>query len=157
TPDIIPAGIGKVDGERNLWATGDIFGFLGFGRAAEVDLQTVIDIADGCSLWIAVFADGRDRHILGGVEDGADFVLQCRVHARPSRNFPRAVRLQTAGEMIMLGVDRPTARARCICDVLALLILACEFPDQLYRPRVSRSRVAPGCGSSDRLAVDLVG
>jgi len=59
-----------------------------------------------------------------------------------SRDFPAPVRLQTADEMIMLGVHQRTAGTHSVPDV---------------RSCVSGSGVAPISSGSHRLSVDLIG
>jgi hypothetical protein len=72
------------------------------------------------------------------------------------RNFPGPVRLQTANEMIVLGINRRATRAHHIFDVLALLVFTTEFLDQLDRARVSGRRIGPGSDSSYGLSVNLI-
>src|SRR5215471_10840428 len=74
-----------------------------------------------------------------------------------SGDFPGAVRLQAAGEMVVLGVNGRAFRARQVSDFLALLPVQNQFPEQLDCSRVSRRRVAPGRFRADRLAVNLIG
>src|SRR5271157_2990292 len=73
------------------------------------------------------------------------------------RNFPGPVRLETAGEMIVLGINRRATRAHRIFDVLAALVVPSEFLDQLDRARVSGGRVGPGSDRSYGLSVNLIG
>lgn len=73
-----------------------------------------------------------------------------------SHDFPAPVGLQTADEVIVLGINRHATRAHCIFDIPTLLVLRKPL-DQFDRPRIARSRIAPVNSSSRCFAVDLVG
>src|SRR5260370_42684438 len=77
--------------------------------------------------------------------------------SRRSRDFPSPVWLQTAGEMIVLGVNLWPSRAHRVFELLALLISQSEFFDQPDGTPVIRGWVAPGSGGSYGFAVDLLG
>src|ERR1700730_13697281 len=77
--------------------------------------------------------------------------------SRRSRDFPSPVWLQTAGEMIVLGVNLWPSRAHRVFEFLALLISPNELFDQPDGTPVARGWVAPGSGGSYGLAVDLLG
>ena len=74
-----------------------------------------------------------------------------------SGDFPSPVELQTAGEMIVLGVILWPSRGHRVFEFLALLISQSEFFDQPDGTPVIRGWVAPGSGGSYGLAVDLLG
>jgi len=69
TANFLPTRIGQVDGERDLPDAGKVFRLLRFRRAAKIDLETVVDIADGRGLRITVLPDSRDRYVYCVVED----------------------------------------------------------------------------------------
>ena len=69
--------------------------------------------------------------------------MRSALEQRSSRDLPGPVGLQTAGEMIVLSVNRRAARAHRIFDFLALLFFPSEFFTQLDEPRISRSGIAP--------------
>src|ERR1700736_5932931 len=77
--------------------------------------------------------------------------------SRRSRDFPSPVWLQTAGEMIVFGINLWPSRAHRVFELLALLISQSEFFDQPDGTPVIRGWVAPGSAGSYGLAVDLLG
>ena len=117
----------------------DILGLLRLGGTTEVDDKALIDVADRRRLRITVFADiaivisfawSRIK-ITSRVSAGS---MRNAPEQSSSRDFPRPVRLQTAGEMIVLGVNRRPARTHGIFDFLALLVFSSEFFTQLDEP-----------------------
>src|SRR5271165_5699319 len=83
-PDLVPAGVRRVDGERDVVAADDVFRLLRFGRTAEIYGEAVIDVADRRRLLIAIFADSRDRHVVRGIEDRDDILRHSRAHGDAS-------------------------------------------------------------------------
>src|SRR5215469_7948585 len=74
-----------------------------------------------------------------------------------SGEFPGAVWLQTADEMVVLGVHRRSTRPDDILNVFALLLFTNKFFDQSDGSRIPGTGVTPGGCSSDGFAVDLIG
>ena len=92
----------------------DILGLLRLDGTAEVDREVVIEIVDCGPLRVAVLAEvaivkSFARLRITTISHVRAETMRSAPEPSSSRNFPDPVRLQTAGEMIVLGVNRRTA------------------------------------------------
>ena len=69
TTNVVPARVWQIYGERDLIVASKIFRLLRVRRTTEIDREAMIDLTDRRRLWIAVFPDSRDRHVVCVIEN----------------------------------------------------------------------------------------